>query len=121
MGFIGNYILATETERMPMASLGTSSDRIGTPKGPKAYYLTLAKSVAGNRATPYVSLNYSEHDRGLNFPFGVNASLATQWDAMFMYDGQRSHLLLTYKAAAYNVSLMWIWFRHPGISLSWGF
>jgi len=120
-GFIGNYILTTETPSRPMISLGTSSDRIGTPKGPHAYYMTFAKGIERLHAAPYLSVNYSEYDRRINFPFGVNVGLAKQWDAMYMMDGHRSHLLLTYKGGSYNVSLMWIWLKHPGISVSWGF
>lgn len=121
VSLIGNYIVTQETEHFPMINLGTSSDRIGTPPGPHAYYVTFAKGIPALKAAPYVSINYSEFDQRINFPFGVNIALTKQWDGMFMHDGRKSHLLLTYKADSYNVSLMWIWFKHPGVSISWGF
>jgi hypothetical protein len=120
-GFIGNYILSPETEKWPMVSLGTSSDRIGTPPGPHMYYATFAKGFPNYKIAPYISINYSEYEQGFTFPWGINYSISPTWDALFMNDGRKSHLLVTYKQPSYNVSLMWIWFRHPGISVSWGF
>ena len=121
VGFIGNYTLTPETAKWPMISLGTSSDRIGTPKGPHAYYATFAKGIPALKIAPYISVNYSEHDRQLNFPFGANIQLTKELSLMPMHDGRKSHLLLTYSQEKYNVSLMWVWFKHPGISLSFGF
>jgi len=121
VGLIGNYILATETANQPMINLGTSSDRIGTPPGPRAYYVTFAKSFPELKLGPYVSVNYSEHDREINFPFGLSYELMPKWSSMFMNDGRRSHLLLTYTEEDWSVSAMWVWFKHPGISVSFGF
>jgi len=120
-GFIGNWTLSPETERYPMVNLGTSSDRIGTPPGPHAYYLTFAKSFPSAKIGPYVSVNYSEADRRINFPFGVSYQLQPGLSTMFMNDGRKSHVLLTYSRENWSVSAMWIWFKHPGISVSFGF
>jgi hypothetical protein len=121
VGFIGNAILQAETAARPHISVGTSSYRIGTPEGPKCYYVTFAKGFPAQKVAPYVSINYSEHDDGFNFPFGVTIELAPEWRLMPMFDGSRSHLLLTYMRENYSVSLMWVWYKHAGISLSWGF
>jgi hypothetical protein len=121
VGFIGNYMIAPETDKTPMVNLGTSSDRIGTPKGPKAYYVTLAKGFPEAKIGAYVSLNYSEFDRGFNLPFGATYQIAPGWSTMFMNDGRKSHLLLTHSTPNWSASLMWIWFKHPGVSISWGF
>ena len=121
IGFIGNFMLAQETEKAPMVNLGTSSDRIGTPEGPKSYYVTFAKGFPKHKLGPYVTINYSEHDRGFNFPFGCSYTFQPGISAMFMNDGRKSHLLATYSKESWSVSLMWVWFKHPGISLSWGF
>ena len=104
-----------------MINLGTSSDRIGTPPGPHAYYLTFAKSFPEAKLGPYFSINYSEFDRRINFPFGLNYHFRPEMNAMYMFDGHKSHLLLTYSRETWSVSAMWIWFRHPGISFSFGF
>src|SRR5262245_33011836 len=70
----GNWIANMESEKWPMVSFGTSSDRIGTPEGNSAYFVTFAKSY-GNVA-PYLSVNYSEYESGFNFPFGANFQLS---------------------------------------------
>ncbi len=118
VGFIGNYTLATETETRPMVNFGTSSDRIGTPPGPHAYYFTFAKSFPKQKLAPYVSINYSEYDRRLNLPFGVSYPVAPRLTTLLMNDGKRSHLLLTYTKESWSVSAMLIWMKHPGISFS---
>lgn len=120
-GLIGNWILNPESEKYPMINLGTSSDRIGTPAGPHAYYVTFAKGFPDLKIGPYVSVNYSEFDRRLNFPFGVNYQFAPGVTGLFMNDGRKSHLLLTYGRENWSVTAMWIWFKHPGISFSIGF
>lgn len=120
-GFIGNWTLNPESEKYPMVNLGTSSDRIGTPPGPHAYYITIAKGFPEYKVGPYFSVNYSEYDQHLNFPFGVNYRFDANWNALFMNDGRKSHLLLTYARENWSVSAMWIWFKRPGISFSFGF
>lgn len=119
--FAGNWIAHVETDRMPMINFGTSSDRIGTPEGNRAYFVTFAKSLPRLRAAPYVSVSYSEYEKALLFPFGVNVALSREFDLLPMYDGRHSHLLLTYKQSSYSVTLMWAWLKRPGISVSFGF
>lgn len=121
VGFIGNLTIAEETETHPHASLGTSSDRIGTPEGFQCYYMTIAKSFPSTGLGAYVSFNYSEFEDGVNFPFGVSYDIRPDLRALFMNDGRKSHGLLTYQDETWSVSLLWVWFRHAGISFSWGF
>lgn len=104
-----------------MISFGTSSDRIGTPPPNKAYFVTFAKSIPNRPLAPYVSINYSETDQRLNFPFGMNIGLNPQWDLLPMNDGRHSHLLLTWKGKDMSASLIWAWFKRPGVSVSWKF
>jgi hypothetical protein len=115
-----NYTLAFETERMPMVNFGTSSDRIGTPKGPRSYFVTFAKTF-DSRVVPYFSINYSEFEDGWNFPFGMNIFLDKHWVLLPMHDGRKSHLLLTYRGERFSASALWVWYRHPGVSVSWNF
>ena len=115
-----NYMIQEETDRMPLINFGTSSDRIGTPKGPQAYYVTFAKTIQ-SRVVPYVSINYSEFEKGLNFPFGANIFLDKNWVLLPMHDGRKTHLLMTYRTERSSVSFMLIWMKHPGVSLSWNF
>jgi len=118
-----NWTLSPETDRAPLLSLGTSSDRIFTKKGEQSYYVTFAKGIVGLPLAPYVSISYSEADRGLAFPFGVNIGLTRELDLMPMYDGRRTHLLLTYKQPGHNLTLMAVDLKKPkfGISVGWGF
>ena len=54
-------------------------------------------------------------------PFGMNVQLTKDWALLPMNDGRKSHLMLTYSQPKFSVSLMYIWFKHPGISISTGF
>ena len=119
----GNWIAHPETEQIPLISFGTSSDRIFTPEGNQAYYVTVAKSIPGTPLSPYVSLNYSEFEGGFNLPFGVNTELTREWDCLYMNDGRRSHVLITYKMPAMNITLMAIDLKRPrfGVSVGFGF
>jgi hypothetical protein len=118
---ITNWVLSPETAKFPMVNFNVSSDRLGTPKGPMGYGLTFAKGLKDLKMAPYVTLRYSEYEHGFNFPFGVNMQLAPNWSLMPMNDGRKSHLLLTYQKPDFSVSLMMIWLKYPGLSVSWGF
>ncbi|WP_038472360.1 hypothetical protein [Fimbriimonas ginsengisoli] len=102
-------------------SLGTSSDRIFSPPHKQAYFVTFAKGLPRYKLGPYVGVSYSEWERRLLFPFGVNVQLASQWDLLGMNDGRNSHLLLTYKLPSTNVSIMLIKMRRVGISIGFSF
>lgn len=121
VGPIANWIAAPETERTPMVSFGTSSDRIFSPEGMQSYYVTVAKGFPEAKLAPYISVSYSEWEQRLLFPFGVNIALAPEWDLLPMHDGRNTHLLLTYKQANYNITGMLVKMRHPGISIGFGF
>jgi hypothetical protein len=121
IGPLANWIVLPESARYPMISLGTSSDRIGTQEGERAYYATFAKSFPSVGVAPYVSISYSESDDAINFPFGANYQIDDRFGVMGMYDGHKSHLILNYRHDNMNIGLMWIWLKRPGISVSWGF
>jgi hypothetical protein len=111
----------TETHTRPAAFLGTSSDRIGSPEGTQAYYLTVAKHVEPLRLSPYVSVNYSEWDEGINFPFGANLDLGRGFSLQPMYDGERTHLLATFATDRWSTTFVWAWLEDPGVAVSFGF
>lgn len=118
---LATWFFSTETESRPAAFLGTSSDRIGSPVGTQAYYVTVAKSFPRLRASPYASVSYSEWDMGVNFPFGVNIDLGRGFSVQPMYDGQRTHLLGTYSTKRMSATLMWVWLERVGVAASFGF
>lgn len=111
----------TENERRPALFVGTSSDRIGSPEGTQSYYLTASKHHPGWPVSAYVSVNYSEWDGGVNFPFGAYFDVGRGFSLQPMYDGQRSHLLVNWQRERYGVSLLWVWLEEAGISFNVGF
>lgn len=111
----------TEGERRPAVFVGTSSDRIGSPEGEQAYYATAAKYLPFAHAAPYVSLNYSEWDRGWNVPFGATVELGRGLSVRPMYDGQRTHLLGTFSTERMSATVIWVWLERAGVAVSYGF
>jgi hypothetical protein len=116
-----NLFLLTETDRRPALFLGTSSDRIGSPEGTQSYFATLSKRFGTSRFSGYASLNYSEWDRELNVPFGIEVHLAEQFSVRPMFDGARPHLMLSYSRQRFSVSLLAVDLEHPGVSFAFGF
>lgn len=111
-----NYTLMFETASKPLISLGTSSDRIFSPPGTRAYYATVGKTIPNTPLSPYITLNWSGWEDRLTFPFGVNYAMHPNWDAMVQHDGRNTHWLLTYKTGATSVSLLLVKGRHWGVS-----
>ena len=121
LGLLFNWIALAESDDQPHVSFGTSSDRIFTPEGFQAYYMTVAKSIRGTNLAPYVGVSYSEFEERLLFPAGLNVALLPEWDLLGMYDGRNTHALLTYKTESVNYSLMLIKMKHVGFSVGVGF
>ena len=121
VGPLVTWFLLTEGERRPGLFLGTSSDRIGSPKGTQSYYATATRHIAVLRASPYVTLNYSEWDKGWNVPFGMNVELGRGFSAQPMYDGHRTHLLGTFATERFSTTLIWAWLERVGAAVSFGF
>jgi len=121
VGPLVTWFLLAETERRPAMFVGTSSDRIGSPEGTQAYYVTTAKYLPLVHASPYVSLNYSEWDQGLNFQFGANVELGHGISVQPMYDGHRTHLLGSVTAGRFSGTLIWAWLERFGVAVAAGF
>lgn len=116
-----NWIVTPETEKTPLMTLGTSSDRIFSPKGEQAFYATFAKGIKGTNLAPYAGLSWSTWEDKLLFPVGVNVSLALEWDFLQMYDGRNSHSLVTFKTETTNYTVMLIRMERIGLSVGIGF
>lgn len=122
VGPIANWFALRETDHRPALIFGTSSDRIGTPAGKRMYYFTLAKQIGHLPIAPYVSLNYSETDRRINYPFGLTLQLGNAWTLMPMYDGQRAHTTLTWSGNhGESITLLAAWNQRFGISFGLNF
>lgn len=107
-----------EGEKKPGIVFGISSDRIGTEEGKYAYFTTFSKQIGDSNVAPYVVLNYSETDRGLNFPFGASVALRDNLILIPMYDGHQTHTTLTfYGRKGLSVTLIAAWNRRFGLSV----
>ncbi len=120
IGPLFSLFILTESAWRPALFIGTSSDRIGSPEGTQSYFLTAAKFLPVALLSIYASLNYSEWDEGFNFPFGVNFEMGRGFSTRYMFDGDRSHVLLNYFGNRCGISLMYIWLETFGISLNVG-
>lgn len=121
VGPIATLFLLHEKNLSPALFLGTSSDRIGSPKGTQSYYATAAKSLGGWPASVYASLNYSEWDEGLNVPFGATVDLGHGFSMQPMYDGARTHLLASWSSSRYSITAIHAWLERFGFAVSAGF
>lgn len=115
------WFLLTETERRPALFLGTSSDRIGSPEGTQAYFFTLARHFPSLRLSPYVSTNYTEWDESWNFPFGASVELGAGLAVRPMYDGRRTHLLVSHSLERASFTFVWAWLERAGVAVAFGF
>jgi hypothetical protein len=111
-----NYVAQSETAARPMVNVGTSSDRIFSPRGYQSVYATAAKTISRTRLSPYVSLSWSGWERRLLFPLGVNYALDPHWDAMIQHDGRNTHWLLTHKWDLASASAILVKGRYYGFS-----
>ena len=111
----------TETDICPRLFLGTSSDRIGSPAGEQAYFLTATKRLPYIPLSVYGTVNYSEWDDELNFPFGASVDFGKGFSVRGMYDGKEPHLMFNYFYRQHGVSLMYVWFETFGFAMSTAF
>lgn len=114
---IANWFVLRETAAQPALVLGTSSDRIGTPEGKRAWFATVARSLRGAPLSVYAGVSYSEADRTVLAPFGCTVQLAERWSLQPMHDGHATHTLLTWSNGRETVSVMAVWNRRVGVSL----
>jgi hypothetical protein len=81
----------------------------------------MAKHIPPLRASPYMSVNYSEWDEAINFPFGAHFDVGHGFSMQPMYDGHRTHLLGTYATERMSATLIWAWLERAGVAVSIGF
>ena len=123
VGPLVNYRVFRETVGRPALSLGTSSDRIGTPRG-QAYYASFSKDLERLTHLPasvYAGPLFGTWDQEIVFPFGLNYRLGSRWVLNPQFDGHAAHGLLSYTWDRYTLSGVLVRWRHPGVALSVGF
>jgi hypothetical protein len=116
IGFVANWRALPETARRPAVIFGTSSDRIGTPRG-QSYFVTASKSIPGLPVAPYVSASYSGYENRMLYPFGVNVAIGDRWTAMLINDGVHTHLSATYAWSRFALTLLAVNRRDPGFTI----
>jgi hypothetical protein len=116
-----NWVVVPETPELPMVSVGTSSDRIFSPAGTQAFFVTVGKSIPKANVAPYFSVFYSEWERRIIFPAGINVQLSDRVDFLPMTDGRNGHAMLTYRRERSNISLLLIRMRDPGLGMGWSY
>jgi hypothetical protein len=123
VGPLANWRVLRETRSRPAVSLGTSSDRIGTPYG-RAYFVTLSKDLEPFLRLPvgvYAGGLYGSYDDQVVVPFGLTWSFAPGWSFNPQFDGHASHGLVSYSWDRYTVTGLLIRWRHPGFAVNIGF
>ena len=119
VGLLANWRILRESKSTPAIMVGTSSDRIGTPRG-RAYYMTVSKEVADDLGV-YVGVMYGEHENKIRIPAGVSYRFDDKWSALFAYDGVNGHPMVTYSWDRYNLTFLMVGSKYPGLSFGVGF
>jgi hypothetical protein len=123
IGFVGNWRAVAETRRRPALIVGTSSDRIGTPRG-QSYYATVSKSLHHDirlPVAPYAGISWSTYEDRLIYPFGVNVQLTPRWSAMVLNDGVHSHVSTSVAWRKFSLTLLAVERKDFGFTLGAAF
>jgi hypothetical protein len=81
----------------------------------------VARHFPSLRLSPYASANYSEWDESWNFPFGASAELGAGLAVRPMYDGHRTHLLVSHTLGRASFTFVWAWLERAGVAVAFGF
>ena len=120
---LANLHLITETGSRPALIVGTSSDRIGTPRG-QSYYFTLSKDLkpwTGLPLAPYVGATYGTFDDRTRAIGGLHVRFTETFSSLIIFDGVRVHPTLTYRRKEHIISVILEGGKDPGISYSISF
>jgi hypothetical protein len=118
-----NWVAVTETERRPALILGTSSDRIGTPRG-QSFYATFSKNLkreTGLPIAPYVGVSYGTFEHRWLPLAGLNVNFTRSLSSTVIFDGVRVHPLLNYTYGRHAFSFVLAFANKPGFSYSISF
>lgn len=99
LGPLANWRAIDETDRRPALILGTSSDRIGTPKG-QAYFATLSKDLSGLTGlpiAPYVGIAWGAFEREWREVAGLRIGWAAELASTHLWDGENLHHVLEWQ------------------------
>lgn len=119
LGPLLNWRLMREQNGLPAIIIGTSSDRIGTPRG-QAYFVTVSKTVAKGIGL-YAGASYSQFEHRVLFPAGASFQFDEHWSSIMAFDGVNFHPTVSYNWDRYGVTLIYANTRFPGFNFSVGF
>jgi hypothetical protein len=117
---LANIRLLQETRTRPAMMLGTSSDRIGTPKG-QSFYATVSKDLApltGLPVAPYVGAAYSTYEDTARVIAGANIALTRRLSSLLIFGGVHFHPTLSYFHGRHGVSVLLVRVKDLGVSYS---
>lgn len=116
---IANWLIFSETKKLPAIIAGTSSDRIGSPHG-QAFYVTASKSLQPQiklPIAPYAGVAYGTYRDDVRPIAGVEISPLEWFSTTTLYDGRNVHQLFNLHIDAHStVSLLFIKGKHFGLS-----
>jgi hypothetical protein len=117
---LANFFLVTETEKRPALMIGTSTDRIGTPRG-QAFFSTVSKNLkqaTGLPIAPYVGAAYGTFDHRLRPIAGLTVFLGKGFSLINTFNGVQVHPVLNFTHGRHALSLVMVKGRQPGMSYS---
>jgi hypothetical protein len=120
---LANWLAVSETEHRPAVMFGTSSDRIGTPRG-EAFYGTLSKSLEphlGLPVAPYVGVSYGTYEDRFRPIAGANIQWSPRFSSLIIFDGVQVHPTLDFAPGRHVISVLLVRGRDPGVSYSISF
>ena len=115
-----NLVLVTEKKRRPAWMIGTSTDRIGTPKG-QAFFSTFSKNLkeaTGLPIAPYVGAAFGTYEHRLRPIAGLTIFLPKGFSLIATFNGVHVHPLLNFTHGRHAWSLVMVKGRDPGMSYS---
>jgi hypothetical protein len=118
-----NWVALRETARRPALIIGTSSDRIGTPRG-QSFYATFSKNLKQETKlpiAPYIGVSYGTYEHRWLPLAGLNVTLTRRLSSTVIFDGVRVHPLLNYTYGRHAFSFVLAFSNKPGFSYSISF
>ena len=115
-----NLVIVPERERRPALMIGTSTDRIGTPKG-QAFFATVSKNLkqlTGLPIAPYAGAAFGTYEHRLRPIAGLTIFLGKGFSLITTFNGVQVHPLLNFTRGRHALSLVMVKGRQPGMSYS---
>ena len=120
---LANWLAVTETEIRPALILGTSSDRIGTPKG-QSFYGTVSKDLkphTGLPVAPYAGVTFGTYEDKWRPIGGVNIRFPQNFSSLIIYDGVKVHPTASWAYRNFVFTFLLAAGKDPGLALSAAF